>query len=366
MRRALLIIAVVAVAGVCLPAQTTRRLTTIDALRQFPGFYHLQPVLVRGELVTNGERITLRTEEHEIRLLVDRDTRTAAGPVEVRGTLLDVGRLEPGDGRLSAYQRPADAEWPRPGEELLVQASSVAVHTPGAPLSPRVLVLEPWRFDGRPVTVTGQFRGRNLFGDLPGAPRKSQYDFVLKNGDAVVWVVGMRPRGRGFDLHVDARIDTNEWLEVTGVARRSGGFVTIEASKLALSKEPAKTAEREEPAAPAPPPPPVEVVFSAPTEGEGEVPSTTSIRIQFSRNIKLETLKDSLTVTYVDAAAPADSAAAPIELKTQYDPATRALEVTFAQPLEKFRVVKVQVLPGVLGFDGAPVLPWTLTFTVGN
>jgi hypothetical protein len=364
MPRALAIAVLLAAAGISVTTQGTRRLTTVDALRQFPGFYHLQPVLVRGELVEQNARISLRTEEHEIRLLVDPNTRVAPGPVEVRGTLLDVGRLEPGDGRLNAYERPADLPWPKPGEELLIQVASATAHTPGAPLSPRVLALEPWRFDGQSVTLTGQFRGRNLFGDLPGAPRKSQYDFVLKNGDAFVWVVGMRPRGKGFDLNVDARIDTNQWLEVTGVARRYGGLVTIEASRLTLAKESTST-EREEPAAP-PPLPPVEVVFSDPTMGEGDVPATTTVRIQFSRNIKPETLKGHMTVNYADATPPQDGVAPAIEWKTRYDSAARAVEVSFVKPLEKLRPVKVELIDGVLAFDGAPLVPWSMTFTVGG
>jgi hypothetical protein len=167
--------------------QSARRLATIEGLRQFPGYFHLQQVVVRGELVDTGSRATLRTEEHEIRLLGSRDKRPT-GPVEVRATFIDVGKLEPGDGRLTGYERQDDDRWPRPGEELLLNVSGVSVITPGAPASMRILALEPWRFDGRPVTLVGQFRGRNLFGDVPGAPRKSQYDFVLKAGDAALWV----------------------------------------------------------------------------------------------------------------------------------------------------------------------------------
>ena len=65
------------------------------------------------------------------------------------------------------------------------------------------------------------------------------------------------------------------------------------------------------------------------------------------------------------SAAP-DQSPVPIELKTHYDAAMRALEITFPKPLEKFRAVKVEVLPGVLAFDGAEVHPWSLTFTVGG
>lgn len=354
------------VAASSLPAQGARRLATIDALRQFPGFYHLQSVLVRGEMVETGSRVTLRTEEHEIRLLLDRSVRVTPGSVEVRGVLLDVGKLEPGDGRLGSYERPSDASWPKPGEELVLQASSVSPLTPGAPLSMRTLALEPWRFEGQSITLTGQFRGRNLFGDLAGTPRKSQYDFVLRSGDASVWVVGLRPRGKGFDLNVDARIDTNQWLEVTGIAKRAGGLVTIEATRLTAVKAPTQSTEREEPAAPPPPPLPVEVIFSAPTAGEADVPATTSVRIQFSRNIKPETLGDHLKVTYADGATPADGTVKPVEIKTRYDAATRALEVTFLKPLDKLRVVKVDLLAGIAGFDGAPIVPWSMTFSVGS
>jgi hypothetical protein len=37
-----------------------------------------------------------------------------------------------------------------------------------------------------------------------------------------------------------------------------------------------------------------------------------------------------------------------------------------AQPLEAFRTVKVEILDGLKGFDGAPVTPWTITFSVGG
>ena len=57
----------------------------------------------------------------------------------------------------------------------------------------RALALEPWRYDGQKVTVTGNFRGRNLFGDLPGAPGKSRYDFVIRGAEGATWVSGIQP-----------------------------------------------------------------------------------------------------------------------------------------------------------------------------
>ena len=64
----------------------------------------------------------------------------------------------------------------------------------GTPASIRTIVLQPSRFLEQKVAVTGQFSGRNLLGDLPDAPAKSRYDFVLRNADAALWVINMRPR----------------------------------------------------------------------------------------------------------------------------------------------------------------------------
>ena len=36
------------------------------------------------------------------------------------------------------------------------------------------------------------------------------------------------------------------------------------------------------------------------------------------------------------------------------------------KPLEAFRTVKVEVLDGLKGFDGAPFKPWTVTFSIGG
>ena len=364
MRPAALLLALTFLPATSSQAQGPRRLTTVEGLRQFPGFYHLQPVLVRGQAVESGPRFMLRTDEHEIRLMLDRGVSAITGGAEVRGVLIDVGRLETGDGRLSGYERPVDAPWPKPGEEMFVSVTSVtALPNITPPLSFRALALDPARFEGQTVTIAGQFRGRNLFGDLPGAPRRSQYDFVLKNGDAALWIVGMRPRGKGFELSIDARIDTNRWLEVSGTVRRAGGLVTIEAARLALASSEGSP-ERPEPAAPPPPLSPVEVVFSSPTADEIEVPPGTTVRIQFSRNVKPESLTGHVRVAYADGDPAADRPTA-LDFKSAYDAAARAVTLTFAKPLDAARRVRIQLDEGVVGFDGAPVTPWSMTFTVG-
>jgi hypothetical protein len=355
------LLAVLASGGV--HAQTSaRRLTTVEAIRQFPGYYHLQNVLVRGELVEDGARITLRADDREMRVVL-KDVSSRSGPVEVRGQSIDIGRLEPGDPRVSGLVQGLDADhWPKPGEELLLLATAVADAPPETTASIRALTLEPWKFDGQSVTVTGNFRGRNLFGDLPDAPGKSRYDFVLRGAEGAIWVTGMRARGKGFDLDVDRRIDTDKWLQVTGTVSRGRGLVMLAATQLAQAKPPDTPGPTEEAVAPALPPQPAEVVFSSPTPDEADVPITTTIRIQFSRGLREPSIAGNVRVSYV---ATPPSLTSP-DFKATYDAANRAIELKFAQPLERFRTVKVDVLDGMKAFDGAPVVPWTLTFSVGG
>jgi hypothetical protein len=341
--------------------QTQRRLTTIDALRQFPGFYHLQNVTLRGELVEEGQRIVLRSDEHDLRVMLN-DVQATSGPVEVRGQLLDIGRLQPNDPRLTGYAENLDPEkWPKPGEELLLGVTAVSEAQPATTATVRALALEPWKFEGQMVTVTGNFRGRNLFGDLPDAPDNGKYDFNLRGAEGAIWVTGQRPKGRGFDLDVDRRFDTSAWLQVTGTVTRTRGLVVIQASQIALAEAPAAQPV-EEAAAPPVPLQPMEVVFSAPTDGEVDVNAATTVRIQFSRGVRETTIPGHVTATY--AAAPA--APAPLDFKVSYDAPSRAITLKFTQPLEPFRMVKVQVLEGMLAFDGAPVVPWVLTFSVAQ
>ncbi|MGH9345694.1 MAG: Ig-like domain-containing protein [Vicinamibacterales bacterium] len=360
-------------AGSAFAQPAVRRLTTVDGIRQYPGYFHLQPVVVRGELAESDGRVTLRSDEHEMRVLLDGPpagagkARLLDGPVEVRAQLIDVGRLEPGDPRVGDYEQRDRERWPRPGEELILRALGVAPAQAHTSPSIRALALEPWKFQDQRVTLVGQFRGRNLFGDQPDAPKKSRYDFVLKMADASVWVTGLRARGKGFDLNVDRRVDTSTWVEVSGLVRQEHGLVTIEATRIVSAEAPAMTAP-EEPPMELPPPPPVDVVFSSPSEGETDVPPTSPIRVQFSRGIEPETLKGRIRIGYAGAESLERGEPQPpaIDVKTVYDPGTHALELTFTRPLERFRTVRVELLDGIKAFDGAPVTPWTLTFSVGG
>jgi hypothetical protein len=41
------------------------------------------------------------------------------------------------------------------------------------------------------------------------------------------------------------------------------------------------------------------------------------------------------------------------------------VELRLSGPLDPFRTVKVELLEGVRTFDGAPIKPWTVTFSLG-
>jgi hypothetical protein len=214
----------------------------------------------------------------------------------------------------------------------------------------------------------GNFRGRNLYGDLAGAPGVGPYDFVLRGSEGAIWVTGLRPRGRGFDLDVNRRVDTNRWLEVTGRVVREDGLVRLEADRMTLTE--ALGADDAPPPAPAPPPrplQPVQVVFSAPTELEADVPGGGPIRIQFSRGLDEATLEGHIRIRYGGEPGPADDQpGSGLAFSVSYDAATRAIRIEMAEPLQPFRTVRVELLEGITAFDGAPFTPWTLTFATGQ
>ncbi len=353
-------------AGVNLDARQgagARRLTTLDALRQFPGYFHLQNVLLRGEFAESGTRVMFRAADQEMRAFLTDGVSATSGPVEIRAQMIDVGRLESTDPRVAPFADGRDAErWPRPGEELILQVSGVTSAQPATTPTLRALALEPWRFEGQKVTVVGQFRGRNLLGDVPASPAKGRYDFVIRSADGAVWVTGLRPRARGFELSVDARVDTGRWVEVSGTVARERGLVMIVGTTFAEATAPEAPTTSEEPSAPAVPLLPVEVVFSSPTPDETEVPASAVVRVQFSRGLNPATIDGQIRVTYLGAAP----GSAPPTFEHSYDAANRAVVLKFTQPLEAFRTVRVEFLEGLKGFDGSPFTPWTLTFSVGG
>jgi hypothetical protein len=349
-----------------------RRVTNLAALMAYPAFFHLRPVIVAGNLE--------RQENGQLRLLDEAGSMRVVfkgsasdGLNEIRGEYWDLGRMNADDPRLASYDLRAtfqvdpEGPWPRPGQVTALMAAAITPTTPPVTPSIRAVALHPARYLDQPVTVTGQFSGRNLLGDLPDGPANSPYDFVLRSADAAVWVSFIRARGRDFDLAVDARLDTGRWLQVTGVLQQRRGLQWIDArdGSVSLGKPPIETTVVDEPvrvpAAPAP-----EVVFSTPTQDEIDVDVATTVRIQFSRDIDPATFKEQVRVRYRGKEADSSEPLAAASFTTQYQPAKRVLEVRPVQPLERLRTVQIELLGGIQGTDGQSIAPWTLTFMTGG
>jgi len=364
-----------AVAGLCatIVAQpATRRATTIAALKNYPGFYNQQTVMIVGEVRGEGERRSIGTDEASIRL-ISRDY--PEGRIEARGQFFDIGRISQDDPRLIPFNlldlvRSAYPDrWPRPGEELMLILSSsapppaaTAIATP--PL--RTLAMAPEKFVGHPVTIQGQFRGRNLFGELPEAPINNKWQFVLRSTDAAVWVMGLQPKGKTFNFDPNKRIDSGRWVTVSGTVRTARGLTWLEGTAIELAQAPAETAT--EVTIAAPPPPPVELLFAAPNEGEADVRLDARIRLQLSRDLDPATLKDRIRITYASSESRDRGEAQPptVAFAATYAKENRALEIKPTQPWERFRTVKVEFLEGIKGTDGGAMAPFTVTFTTGG
>jgi len=368
----------VALAATVVAQPAVRRATNLATLVAFPGFYHGHPVVIVAKVGIENNQLRASDDGGSVRLLFKGNAPD--GTDEIRGEFWDLGRMKPDDPKLTGYDLRTmfgvdpDVAWPRQGEILAIIATAVtAATTPPAP-SIRAIVLNPSRYLDQKVTVTGQFSGRNLMGDMPSAPAKSRYDFVLRSADAAIWIANMRPKVRDatnkeVELGLDARIDTARWLEVRGTVQQVRGLMVLdaEAGSLKLSRPPQETTTTEEPVrVPAGPPP--EVVFSAPTEEETDVLQTTNVRIQFSRDLDQSTLRGRIRAHYLESQTVerGEPTTPSIEFTTQYNSANRVLELKFAKPLERFRTVIVDLLDGVKGTDGQPLKPWKLTFSLGG
>ncbi len=371
-------------AALCVPAAVGaqpagRRAVTLESLTSSPLFFHGTEVVVEADAEADGVLAYL-VDDGGARLLALDVTPPPEGireRIEATGTFYDVGRLEPDDSRVAnlPLDRLATAllgrPWPGVGELPVLVASSTRVVAgeagPGG-ATLRALALDPTAYLDSAVTISGRFRGRNLYGDLPAAPGQSRWDFVLASVDAAVWVVGREPKGDGFELDVQARIDTGRWLEVTGRVALHDGMVLIDASGIALADPPADR----QPIAPVRPRqgPAPEVIFSAPLHDEVDVPPDTTVRIQFSRDMEPDSFAGRVAVAYGGPGAAAGGAAAAnaggIGFEAAYRPRNRVLEIRFDVELEQFRTIDVQLLDGITATDGAALPAWTLSFFVGG
>jgi len=355
----------------------TRVATTADLLLAYPVFFHGKQIVIRAALEATGSLTRVTTAQavdtagkKPASIFVFWKERPSRSDGEIRGEFWDLGRLREDDGRLTGLdfkpmlEATTGGRWPG-REEVYVIIGAALIDAP-VPLSAslRAIALAPDKYVDRGVTVNGRFRGRNLYGDLPAALNRSRYDFVVQSADGAVWVSNLRPKGRNFELDPSARVDTGRWLEVTGTVRKEGNAIWIEGEGLQLATAPSET-----PVDIAPTPvvreAPPQVIFSAPIPDETDVSATVTVRVQFSRDMNPRSFRDHVRVTYPTPPQGAPAPAAPITNVT-YREGTRALEIKFGKPLERFLPVKIELLDGITAVDGQALPPWTLTFTTGG
>jgi hypothetical protein len=216
------------------------------------------------------------------------------------------------------------------------------------------LVLAPGRRDGQLVRVVGQFRGGNLFGDLPMTSRRAGGDWVIRNEGFAVWITGKRPKGDGFELDRSSKADAGRWVEVVGrpVSRR--GITWIQAVRVAMATAPPPVVQAQ-PAAPQRPPAPPVVVFAMPVDGDAEVAADSRFTVQFSKDMDESSFRQRVVLRY---AGPTPREHQPIPNMTfTYDGGRRTLIVDPGLSLAAHRRLELLLLPGIVDSEGVPLAP---------
>jgi len=361
--------------GTYIQAQPTGHMpATLAALEAYPSFFHRVKVVVRAKAEGTLQDVFVTDGERRVRALnVAPPVASNTDLLEIEGTYWDVGRLRPGDPRVADHdivrlsERVLGKPWPSSGELKLLIADSTSRADETETTTIRNITLEPSRYRNQPVTLTGRFRGRNLYGDLPEAPGVSSDDFVLQSGGAAVWVVGMEPQGNGFELDVMARVDTSRWLEVTGIVSGRDQLLEIDARTITAID---RSVAVETPAAslrpvqgPAP-----EVIFSTPTPNDTGVATSELVRFQFSRDMNAASFSGNVEASYVGNAAATNNntQALSLELTVEYRPRNRVLNVNFAEPLLPYRPIEIKLGRNILALDGASLVPYSLQFATGG
>lgn len=332
---------------------------SVDDLLQMPESYEGRAVRTRGQLEmepslsrlayalrgTFGGRLYLFPMQEAASAFETEMRRWTGKEVEVTGV------VSSGVNSTTGQQMVSLGVW-----GFLGPPDEKTARAPSPEVTLEDLVRRPDRYDGKTVSVLGQFRGQNLFGDLPSASRQRSSDWVLKNDLYAVWVTGKKAKGPGWTLDGGLRRDTGKWLQVSGRVRVRGGVVTIQAAEVLPAKAPAEAAEAK--AAPPPPPPPRPVkppvvVFSLPLDGERDVPPDSVFKVQFSRDMDEKSFKGRVVFRYTGRPQPGDNALDAVSFS--YDGGLRTLVVDPGDLLRPGRVVEILLLPGIVDLDGRPL-----------
>ncbi len=232
---------------------------------------------------------------------------------------------------------------------------------PKKPIAARDVTLEslvatPGKRDGETVRVVGKFRGRNLYGDLPGSSQQKGADWVIKDDMFAVWVTGKKPKGSGWELDPTLKRDTGKWIEVVGRPETRRGVTYLRAIKVSLTSPPSPVADAK---APPPPPerpkrPPV-IVFALPLDGEADVAPNSRFVVQFDKDMDQATFAGKVHLRYAGPRLPGDRAFDAVKLT--YDDGRRALTVDPGDVLRPGRRLELVLLPGIADVDGLTLVP---------
>lgn len=221
---------------------------------------------------------------------------------------------------------------------------------------------EPGKLHGARVAVTGTLT-------------RDGNRTLLTTGDGALRVFGARQAPIG-DVEVrGVAVDVGRLRREDPLAQRSPGLLESFGDKwppsgeqLALIADSVTAASRQVAAVTTLPPLPLEIDFSVPVEGEADVRVDTRIRLQFSRDLDARSLDDRIRISYsaADSAERGEAQPPAVTFTVVYDPGARVVEITPAQPLERFREVTVDLLEGIVGSDGSVLRPWRLRFATGG
>ena len=149
---------------------------------------------------------------------------------------------------------------------------------------------------GQRVTLVGQFRGRNLFGDLPESPISDKWEYVIRSADAAVWVMGLQPKGKGFNFDATSARFRALGEDFWHGAHRQGARVDRRHEH--RTRAGAGGGSRHRGCRSAAARYPVEVLFSAPTQGETDVRSIRAFAFSSPATWTSASLKDHVRISY--------------------------------------------------------------------
>jgi hypothetical protein len=322
---------------------------SVTELLQEPGGFVSSPVRVRARLAraADSEQGLRLEEEGTVIALVPEPTAEARFAAAAAWVGQDVEVL----GRLRRAEETSGDASRRPEYQLIAWdclGPEAAATAEGKPVTLPALLAGMKDYEGEVVRVVGRFRGRNVLGDLPPRSQKGMGDWVIKSERAAVWVTGHKPGGEGWGLSLETP-GNGEWLEVVGRPRVRDGVAYVQAMKVALVAPPrgARVVPPRRLLSSTPTEPP-SVVFSLPLEGEA-IERGARIVVQFDRNMDDESFKDRVRIR--------EEGGGEIGVRLFYDESRRSVVISPLHAPSPGRRVRVELLPGIVDVDGAPLAP---------